>query len=120
MVVDPSSITEILREESRPSVRQSVSPSGSARPSVSPSDEGRFEIDLRGLRVDEAEAVTISAIDAAVQADHPFLRIIHGKGTGAVRSRVHELLQQDRRVSRYALAPANQGGSGATIAEFRR
>ena len=48
------------------------------------------------------------------------LRVIHGKGTGAVRSRVHELLKLDRRVSRYALAPANQGGSGATIAEFRR
>lgn len=91
-----------------------------ASPPARLSEDAQFEIDLRGLRVSEAEAVTISAIDAAVQADHPFLRIIHGKGTGAVRARVHELLQQDRRVSRYALAPANQGGSGATIAEFRR
>lgn len=78
-----------------------------------------MEIDLRGLRVDEAESVTVAAIDAAIQADHPFLRIIHGKGTGAVRERVHEVLKSDRRVRRFALAPANQGGSGATLAEFR-
>jgi len=57
--------------------------------------------------------------DAAISADNPFLRIIHGKGTGAVRDRVHSVLKGDRRVSRYALAPANQGGSGATIVEFR-
>ena len=41
------------------------------------------------------------------------------KRTGAVRERVHAVLKGDRRVSRYALAPANQGGSGATIVEFR-
>jgi len=61
----------------------------------------------------------LSALDAAISADNPFLRIIHGKGTGAVRERVHSVLKGDRRVSRYALAPANQGGSGATIVEFR-
>jgi len=77
------------------------------------------EIDLRGLRVDEAESVLVAAIDSAVLVDQPFLRIIHGKGTGAVRERVHEVLQSDRRVRRHALAPANQGGSGVTLVEFR-
>ena len=89
---------------------------------VRPSDreaEASFEIDLRGMRADEAEGVVLSALDAAISADNPFLRIIHGKGTGAVRDRVHSVLKGDRRVSRYALAPANQGGSGATIVEFR-
>ena len=71
------------------------------------------------LRVDEAEAATVSALDAAIIADNPFLRIIHGKGTGAVRERVHALLNGDRRIARYGLAPANQGGSGATVVEFR-
>ena len=84
------------------------------------SEEPAMEIDLRGMRVDEAEAVALSALDAAILADHPFLRIIHGKGTGAVRERVHQLLQGDRRVARFALAPANQGGSGATLVEFRQ
>jgi DNA mismatch repair protein MutS2 len=71
------------------------------------------------MRADEAEGVVLSALDAAISADNPFLRIIHGKGTGAVRDRVHSVLKGDRRVRRYALAPANQGGSGATIVEFR-
>jgi DNA mismatch repair protein MutS2 len=87
--------------------------------SARPSEEPALEIDLRGLRVDEAEAMTLSGLDAAIQADHPFLRIIHGKGTGAVRERVHGVLRGDHRVARFALAPANQGGSGATLVEFR-
>ena len=114
LTVPQAEVREVLPVN--PSVGQSVVPS--FRPSV-PDGDASFEIDLRGLRVDEAEAAMVSALDAAVQADNPFLRIIHGKGTGAVRERVHEVLKGDRRVRRYALAPANQGGSGATIAEFR-
>jgi DNA mismatch repair protein MutS2 len=78
------------------------------------------EVSLRGLRIDEAEARLIKALDDAVLADLPYLRVIHGKGTGAVRGMVHELLKHDRRVARFELAPANQGGSGVTVVEFRR
>ena len=80
--------------------------------------EAAMEIDLRGMRVDEAASVTVAALDAAVLADHPFLRIIHGMGTGAVRSKVREMLQRDRRVARFEFAPRNQGGNGVTIVEF--
>jgi DNA mismatch repair protein MutS2 len=76
------------------------------------------EIDLRGLRADEAAAATVAALDAAVLAEHPVLRIIHGMGTGAVRDRVRQVLQSDRRVARFAFAPRNQGGTGVTVAEF--
>jgi len=55
---------------------------------------------------------------AAVLADLPYLRIIHGKGTGALRDRVRALLAADARVARAALAPANQGGTGVTVAEL--
>ena len=78
------------------------------------------EVSLRGMRLDEAEAVLIKALDDAVLADLPYLRVIHGKGTGAVRQLVHEHLTHDSRVARFALAPANQGGAGVTIVEFRR
>jgi DNA mismatch repair protein MutS2 len=84
-----------------------------------PSDtEVSSELNLRGMRVEEAEAEVLAALDAAVVADLPFLRIIHGKGTGVLRSVVHELLTRDRRVVRFQLAPPEQGGSGVTIAEF--
>jgi len=76
------------------------------------------EIDLRGFRVDEAEAATVAALDAAVLAEHPFLRIIHGMGTGAVREAVRRILAADRRVTKFDFAPRQQGGSGVTIAEF--
>jgi DNA mismatch repair protein MutS2 len=77
-----------------------------------------MEIDLRGMRGDEAEATTIAALDAAVIADNPFLRIIHGMGTGVVRETVRRVLAADRRVARFDFAPRNQGGTGVTIAEF--
>ncbi len=76
------------------------------------------EIDLRGLRGDEAEAVTLAALDAAILADNPYLRIIHGMGTGVVRETVRRVLAADRRVAKFDFAPRNQGGTGVTVVEF--
>ena len=81
-------------------------------------DNASSEIDVRGLRADEVDDVLLRALDAAVLADLPYLRIIHGKGTGALRDRVRALVAADPRVAHAALAPANQGGSGVTIAEL--
>ena len=77
-----------------------------------------YELDLRGMTGDEAEQAVVAALDAAVLAEQPYLRIIHGKGTGVVRERVQRALDQDRRVRTHAFAPANQGGTGVTVAEF--
>jgi len=77
------------------------------------------EVSLRGLRLDEAEGKLLKALDDAVLGDLPSLRVIHGKGTGAVRKLVHGILAHDPRVKTFALAPANQGGTGVTIVEFR-
>ena len=76
------------------------------------------EISLRGLTVDEAEPLLQRAIDDAVLADLPYLRIIHGKGTGVLREFVQATLKRDSRVKRFSLAPSNQGGHGVTVAEF--
>ncbi|HEU4700655.1 MAG TPA: Smr/MutS family protein [Gemmatimonadales bacterium] len=83
------------------------------------SHEAVFEIDLRGMTGDEAEAATLAALDGATLAEQPFLRIIHGKGTGALRERVRHVVANDRRVAKYEFAPANQGGVGVTVVEFR-
>src|SRR6266568_2972680 len=83
-----------------------------------PAASASTEISLRGLRVDEAEAALVKALDDAVLADLPYLRVIHGKGTGAVRRRVHEILATDSRVKRFGFAPPNQGGHGVTVVEF--
>lgn len=83
-----------------------------------PDIQAPSEIDLRGLRVDETERTLLHTIDSAVRADLKMLRIIHGKGTGALRERVAELLRSDARVRSYRLGAWNEGGSGVTIAEL--
>jgi DNA mismatch repair protein MutS2 len=70
------------------------------------------------MRVDELEAALQAALDQAVLDDLPYLRIIHGKGTGALRQRVQEILGHDPRVRAFAFAPANQGGDGVTVVEL--
>jgi DNA mismatch repair protein MutS2 len=76
------------------------------------------EIDLRGMRPDEAESSVMQALDAAVSADLKSLRIIHGKGTGALRERVGEMLRKDTRVREFRLGAWNEGGAGVTVAVF--
>ena len=76
------------------------------------------EIDLRGMRPDEAEATVLQALDSAVRADLRSLRIIHGKGTGALRDRVAEMLRKDTRVKAFRLGAWNEGGAGVTVAEL--
>jgi DNA mismatch repair protein MutS2 len=59
------------------------------------------------------------ALDAAIQADLPSLRIIHGKGTGALREVVSELLKTDGRVKTVRAGGLGEGGTGVTVAELR-
>jgi DNA mismatch repair protein MutS2 len=77
------------------------------------------EVDLRGMRVDDVELALVQALDAAVRNDLRELRIIHGKGTGALRERVAEMLRLDRRVASHRWGAWNEGGAGVTVAELR-
>ena len=76
------------------------------------------EIDLRGTRADEAESIVLNALDSAIRADLKELRIIHGKGTGALRAVVAEMLRKDTRVRSFRLGAWNEGGTGVTVAEL--
>ncbi len=87
--------------------------------STAPSLTAATEISLIGLRVAEAEPLLVKALDDAVLADLPYLRVVHGKGTGALREFVHDVLSVDPRVKRFGFAPPNQGGHGVTLVEFR-
>ncbi len=112
MVVDADQAT---RTGGRDAARTS-SPAASA-PSA-PDSEASLELDLRGMTGDEAEMATLAAVDAAVLAEQPYLRIIHGMGTGVVRERVRRVVSGDRRVAQFGFAPRNQGGTGVTVVEF--
>jgi DNA mismatch repair protein MutS2 len=76
------------------------------------------EIDLRGMRVGEVEDIVMHAVDNAVRADMKALRIIHGKGTGALRERISEMLQKEPRVANFRLGAWNEGGAGVTVVEL--
>ena len=79
----------------------------------------RTEVDLRGFRVDEVNQELMRSIDEAILSDLTELRIIHGKGTGAVRARVTALLEDDGRVSTFRVGGRAEGGAGVTVARFR-
>jgi DNA mismatch repair protein MutS2 len=83
-----------------------------------PDVQVRTEVDLRGLRAEEIDTTLVQALDDAIRADLPALRIIHGKGTGALRDRVAEMLSKDTRVRQFRLGAWNEGGMGVTIAEL--
>jgi DNA mismatch repair protein MutS2 len=105
---------------SRPHVLTSSRPHvpTSSRSQTPQSPTTPSEIDLRGMTGDEARDAVIRAVDDAVLADLPAVRIIHGKGTGVLRRVVDEVLRADRRVSGRRLAPPREGGTGVTIAEL--
>jgi DNA mismatch repair protein MutS2 len=77
------------------------------------------ELDLRGKRYEEALAEVDQYIDAALLANFAQVRIIHGKGTGALRKGITDYLKNNRNVQNFEFAPANQGGSGATVVTFK-
>jgi DNA mismatch repair protein MutS2 len=114
MVVDPKGAQVVAgKKGGAPTKAEVKAPSAP----MSPTD-ATFEIDLRGFTGDEAAQEVVAALDAAVLAEQPYLRIIHGMGTGVVRDRVRKVLSADRRVAKFEFAPRNLGGTGVTIAEF--
>jgi len=74
------------------------------------------EVDLHGLFADEACARVERAIAEALAAGHHKLRIVHGKGTGALRREVHDLLRSHPQVRTFQHASPFDGGEGATVA----
>jgi DNA mismatch repair protein MutS2 len=83
-----------------------------------PEVEAKPEVDVRGVRVHEVDDLVLQAVDGAIRADLAQVRIIHGKGTGALRERVAQVLKGDRRVKQFRMGAWNEGGAGVTIAEF--
>lgn len=95
--------------------KQSVTLAGSTAPraAVSP------EIDLRGMESIEAVNAAEQYIDSAVMGKLKTVMIIHGKGTGALRAAVQQMLKRNKAVKSYRLGRFGEGESGVTIVELK-
>lgn len=78
-----------------------------------------MECDVRGQTAADALEIVDKYLDDAVLAGAPWVRIIHGKGTGVLRRAIAEALRRDPRVVRYRLGSAQEGGDGATIVHLQ-
>ncbi len=77
------------------------------------------EVDLRGLTVEEALLEVDQALAEAQALGLPTLRLLHGKGTGALRQAIRDYLRRDKRVEGFADAPPHEGGHGVTVVALR-
>ena len=77
------------------------------------------EINLLGKTVDEALSVLDKYLDDAYLAHMPSVRVVHGKGTGALRKAVHGHLKRLKYVKSFRLGEFGEGDSGVTIVEFK-
>ena len=77
------------------------------------------EINLLGRTVDEALAELDKYLDDAYLAHLPSVRVVHGKGTGALRNAVHNHLKRLKYVQEFRLGEYGEGDAGVTIVTFR-
>ena len=77
------------------------------------------ELDIRGLETLEAEAVVENFLSAAVMGKLETVTIIHGKGTGALRKAVHDVLRRNKAVKGFRLGVYGEGESGVTVVTMK-
>ena len=99
--------SDAARQRSGPSVQINTAARASA------------ELDIRGLETLEAESVVENYLDAASRSKLGTVTIIHGKGTGALRAAVHQLLKKNRQVKSFRLGRYGEGEAGVTVVELK-
>ena len=106
-----------LLENDNPYKQKHVRPAHSGREMNTAATN--LEVDLRGMDTIEAVCVLERFVDGAVRANLQTIRIIHGKGTGAVRAAVHQSLKKSKFIKKFRLGVYGEGEDGVTIAELR-
>lgn len=106
-----------LLEQDNPYKEKHVRPAHSGREMQATAP--LMEVDLRGMDTIEAVCALELFIDGAVRGNLQTIRIIHGKGTGAVRAAVHQTLKKSKFIKKFRLGVYGEGEDGVTIAELR-
>ncbi len=108
----------VLLEEDSPAVGKKHASAGTGNLKMSKSASVSTEINLIGKTTDEAIVLLDKYLDDAYLAHMPSVRIVHGKGTGALRKAVQNHLKRLKYVKSFRLGEFGEGDSGVTIAEF--
>ncbi|MBQ8596915.1 MAG: endonuclease MutS2 [Lachnospiraceae bacterium] len=109
----------ILIEDETPAGLSSFQKSQASKVKMSKSMHVSAEINLLGKMVDEALSELDKYLDDAYLAHLPTVRVVHGKGTGALRSAVHNHLKRVKYVKSYRLGEYGEGDAGVTIVTFK-
>lgn len=109
----------VLIDEDSASPSKKYGGSGGSKLKMSKSASVSTEINLIGKTTDEAIALLDKYLDDAYIAHLPSVRIVHGKGTGALRNAVHAHLRRQKIVKDFHLGEFGEGDAGVTIAEFK-
>ncbi len=107
-------------QDKKPAARKKAAPSpepaAREEPVLHPSPG--MELDLRGQRVEDGLDALERFLEQAYLAGMPFIRIIHGKGTGRLRQAVQKALRHSQYVSDWSLGKEGEGGDGVTVAHL--
>lgn len=106
-------------EEAPPYSAKSTKGTSKGRLKMSKSLSVRPEINLLGKTVDEAVSELDKYLDDALLSHLNTVRVVHGKGTGALRKGIHEYLRRQKHVKSYRLAEFGEGDAGVTIVELK-
>ena len=98
----------------------SLQKTGAGKIRMSKSSSISTEINLLGRTVDEAIAELDKYLDDAYIAHLKSVRIVHGKGTGALRKGIHDYLRRQKHVASFRLGEFGEGDAGVTIVEFKK
>lgn len=107
------------KEASKPAAGAGQGSSGSGKIKISKSSNVKTEINLLGYTVDEAVAELDKYLDDAYIAKIPQVRIVHGKGTGALRNGITAYLRGVPYIKEFRLGKIGEGDAGVTIVEFK-
>jgi DNA mismatch repair protein MutS2 len=108
---------EALEFRSRPEAPAPSTSEGIRTPNVA---SPGMELDLRGLRAEEAGQVVERYLNDAYLAALPWVRIIHGKGTGVLKSVVRQALSASALVASFRPGELTEGGDGVTVAQLHK
>ena len=106
-------------EEKKKQAARSRAANGGGTVQINTGARASAELDIRGLETLEAESVVENYLDAAQRSKLGSVTIIHGKGTGALRAAVHQLLKRSKQVKSFRLGRYGEGEAGVTVVELK-